>query len=100
MPSKAGPKADPLVSLFTAEWELPDAEAFQALRRGDCPPHLQQRAVEWLIRAAGTHDLSFRPGVDGDRLTAFAEGKRFVGMQVIKLINLNLDEIEKAKKNG
>jgi hypothetical protein len=31
-------------------------------------------------------DLSYRPGPDGDRDTIFAEGKRFVGQQVRKLL--------------
>jgi hypothetical protein len=31
-------------------------------------------------------DLSFRPGADGQRATDFAEGKRFVGMQLRKLM--------------
>ena len=35
-------------------------------------------------------DLSFRPGADGDRDTFFAEGKRFVGLQIRKLLRPEL----------
>lgn len=31
-------------------------------------------------------DISYRPGPDGDRETAFAEGRRFVGQQISKLL--------------
>lgn len=75
-------------------WETADVEAFQALQRGDCPPHLQKRALDWLIsKAAGTYDLSFAPG--DDRLTSFAEGRRFVGLQVVKLLALDTNKVRK-----
>lgn len=74
------------------EWEPADVEAFQALQRGDCPPHLQKRALEWLIRkAAATYELSFSPG--DDRLTSFAEGRRFVGLQVVKMLSLDTNKM-------
>lgn len=71
-----------------APWEPADATALQALRRGDCPPHLQQRALNFiLLNLCGIRDLSFRPGgEDGRRETDFAEGKRFVGLQIGKLL--------------
>ena len=73
-------------------WEKPDAAAFQALARGDCPPHLQQRALKFLIEdLCGTYDMSFRTE---DRSTVFAEGRRFVGLQVVKLLNLNLERLK------
>lgn len=71
-------------------FEAADIEALRALERGDCPAHLQKRALDWIIRkAAGTYELSFSP--DDERLTSFAEGRRFVGLQMIKLLNLNPD---------
>jgi hypothetical protein len=77
-------------------WDSADAEAFQALQRGDCPPHLQQRALNWLItKGAGAYDLSFAPA--DDRLTSFAEGRRFVGLQVIKLLKLDIDKLRKSE---
>ena len=58
------------------------AGAVQALIRGDCPEHLQQDFMGWLINdVCGTYDLSYRPG--SQRATDFAEGKRFVGLQLV-----------------
>lgn len=77
-------------------YEVADAEAFQALQRGDCPPHLQKRALDWIItKGAGAYDLSFAPG--DDRLTSFAEGRRFVGLQVVKLLALDTNKLRKTE---
>lgn len=76
-------------------YEPADIEAFQALQRGDCPAHLQKRALDWIIQqAAGTYNLSFSPG--DERLTSFAEGRRFVGLQIIKLLALNASAFRKT----
>lgn len=78
------------------KYEVADIQAFQALQRGDCPPHLQKRALDWLIqKAAGTYDLSFSPG--DDRLTSFAEGRRFVGLQVVKMLALDANKMGNTK---
>ena len=70
-----------------SDWEPADASALQALVRGDCPVHLQQRAMNFIVhKLCGTYDLSYRSGPDGERDTAFAEGKRWVGLQIVKLL--------------
>lgn len=77
------------------DYETADIEAFQALQRGDASPHLQKRALDWLInKAAATYDLSFSP--TDTRLTDFAEGRRFVGLQVVKLLSLDKEKLKKA----
>ena len=71
------------------EYEPADIGAIQAVARGTAEPHQQMRALRWIVEAAcGTYDLSFRP--ESDRDTAFAEGRRFVGLQIVKLSKLNL----------
>lgn len=70
-----------------AEYSVADVSAFQALERGEATSDQQRRVLEWLMAATGTFDLSYRP--ESDRDTAFAEGKRFVGLQVRKLLVLN-----------
>lgn len=83
------PKAEP--------WKPPhyadeDAGAIQALLRGEAMPHQQQRALAYIIETlCGTYDMSYRPS--GDRDTCFAEGKRFVGNQLVKLSKLNLSKM-------
>jgi hypothetical protein len=77
------------------QWDPADAGALQALARGEAAPHQQQRAVQFVVNAlCGTYDMSFRP--EGDRDTVFAEGRRFVGLQIVKLLNLNLSTLRKA----
>ncbi len=64
--------------------------ALQALARGEAQAHEQTKALDWIIKnCAGTYELSFRSDADGgDRETAFSEGRRFVGMQIVKIVNL------------
>ena len=85
------------------ETDPDDAEALKALVRGDASEEQQRRAVNWFItKAAGTYDLSFRSDAEGgDRETAFAEGRRFVGLQAVKLINMPGPVLaELRKKHG
>lgn len=63
--------------------------AIKALAAGNASEPQQKRALSWIINeVCGTYDLSYRPGADGDRDTAFAEGARFVGMQIVKQTKL------------
>lgn len=63
-------------------------EAVQALQRGEADAFQQRHALDWIIQqAAGTYEPSFRSDFDGgDRETAFAEGRRFVGLQLVKML--------------
>lgn len=83
-----------------APYEAADCAAFIALAQGSATPEQQKRALDWIIRgAAGTYDLSYRP--DSERATAFAEGKRFVGLQVVKLTQTStLAAVEKKAKEA
>src|SRR3989304_9366757 len=68
-----------------AKYDVADASAIQALVRGDATPDQQQRAVQWIVNeCSGYYDISYRPGEGGDRETAFAEGKRAGGAQIVK----------------
>jgi hypothetical protein len=72
-----------------AEWEPEDAYAVQAVMRGTASEDQQRRAMVFIVnQLCGTYDLSYRPS--GDRDTAFAEGKRFVGLQMVKFANINI----------
>jgi hypothetical protein len=80
-----------------SDWDLPDAAAIQALQRGDASADQQKRALKFIVNTlAGTYDGSFRPGPDGERVTSFAEGKRHVGLQLVKLANINLPAFRKT----
>lgn len=81
------------------EWEDADAYAIQRCIQGNADPADQRRAIDWIINAAcGTYDLSFRPGVQGDRDTSFAEGRRFVGLQIIKMSKINYQRMNEMKE--
>jgi hypothetical protein len=74
-------------------WEPADAQAIQAVVRGDATDYQQQRAMSFIVnKLCHTYDLSYRP-VPQD--TAFAEGRRFVGLQLVKLININAGLLKK-----
>ena len=80
-----------------AVYELADASAIQAMQRGDATPEQQQRALRWIIEnACGTYDMSYHPGEEGKRDTDFAEGKRFVGSQIVKMLKLNLSLLRRS----
>lgn len=70
-----------------------DAIAIKAMAQGEATADQQKRALEAIIyRIACSDDLSFRADDHGgDRESAFAEGKRYVGLQLKKLIHTNLD---------
>ena len=72
-----------------AKYDDMDTAAVKAIAAGVANEGQQKRFLDWVInQVCGTYDLSFRPGPDGTRETAFAEGKRHVGLQLIKHVNL------------
>lgn len=65
-----------------------EAAALRALQTGTATPEQQQAALICIVKKISEADgLSFRPGPGGDRDTAFAEGRRFVGLQIIRQLN-------------
>lgn len=74
-------------------YEPADASAMQALVRGDCPPHLQQRAINYIINGlCGTYDMQYRPGgTEAGRDTDFALGKAWVGQQIVRLLKVRVN---------
>lgn len=82
-------------------FDLADAGALQALLRGDASSDMQQRALRFVIESiAGTYEVSYRPGPEGQRDTDFAEGRRFVGLQIVKLLKLNLSVLKREENNN
>ena len=68
-----------------------DTGSIKAVANGRASEHQQMHAMRLIVEnIAGTYDQSFRPGaLDGQRASDFAEGRRFVGLQLVKLINLD-----------
>ena len=81
------------------DWSVnvPGVAAIKAIDRGDATPEQQRLALTTIIEGlCGYYDLSYRPGAEGERETAFAEGKRFVGAQLVKLTKLDVNRIKKV----
>lgn len=66
-----------------------DIVAMQALMEGKADADQQKRALDWIVNnVCKTYDMSYRP--DSDRDTAFAEGKRYCGNQIIHALKLKV----------
>jgi len=77
------------------EYEDADIGAFKSLVLGEATEEQQRRALKFIVEEiCKTYDLSYRP--DSERDSAFAEGKRFVGLQIVKLTKLNLSAMRKT----
>lgn len=89
-------KADPTKAWTPAAYVPADIAAIQALQRGEADPAQQMRVLSWLVNTVcGTYEPSFRPGADGERETCFAEGRRFVGLTLVKAMKLNLSTLRR-----
>lgn len=76
-----------------APYEIPDMSALQALEFGTATPEQQKRALNWVIvNACGTYDLEYRSDA---RDHAFASGRRFVGLQILKMLKLNVGKLKR-----
>lgn len=81
-----------------ADWDEDDAKALKALQLGNANDVQQKRALRWIIeRACMTYDEPFHP--DSERVTNFILGRRNVGLQIVKLLNVKLGALQKAE-NG
>ena len=88
------PKKDP--------WLPPDHDeaviyAFRAFVAGEANAGQQKLLADYLKYITGLDDLSYRPGSERD--SAFAEGKRFVGLELFKLLHPLLTPGQKPAKS-
>jgi len=81
---------------YPPQYELADISAIKGMAAGTATPEQQQRALKWIIEnACGTYELSYRPTSDRD--TSFAEGRRFVGLQIVKALHLDISKLKKGE---
>jgi len=73
------------------EYDINDIRAIQALAQGKASEQDQQRALDWIIKAASTYDEPFRPG--SSDVVNYMLGRRSVGLAIVKLIKLKPDVI-------
>ena len=93
------PKSKASAPWMPVKYRKADAAALQAMRRGEATPDQQLRALEYIVETiCDRNGMSFRPGgPEGARDTDFAEGRRFVGNQIVKLTNIPLNKIKEDK---
>lgn len=101
MTAKARTEPKPKQTWQPSDYEVADVGAVQALMRGDADEAQQKRALAYIINTlCGTYDVSYHPGgLDAQRNTDFAEGKRWVGLQLVKFTKINISALAR-KENG
>jgi hypothetical protein len=92
----AGPPPPPYLP---ADYDLADVAAVQAVATWTASAEQQQRAVKWIVEnVCETYGLGWHP--DGDHASSFVAGRRFVGLQIVKAVNINLSVLRKAEEHG
>ncbi len=88
-------------------WQLPrveDADIFavQALAKGIANDTQQKRALDYIVRAlCETDRMTFwSGGEDGRRATDFAEGKRWVGLQLRRIEKMRIVHGESSAESA
>jgi hypothetical protein len=73
--------------------------AIRSFASGTANEGQQRTAYEWIVGiAAGVNEMTFHPGgPEGDRASAFAEGRRFVGNQIRKMLSAEVLDRVKPK---
>jgi hypothetical protein len=83
-------------------WDNAIVSAIKNLGEGKARPDQQITAMNFIIEVlAGTYDLSFRPeDKGGSRETDFAEGRRFVGLQLRRVFSTPFETLTGKKTSG
>lgn len=77
------------------EYKKADVAAIQCVAAGTANEGQQVQAMKFIIENLGmTYDMTWFPGIEGVRDTDFANGRRFVGLQLVKLIKLKLGQLK------
>lgn len=88
-----------------ADYDRDTVYAIRALYEGKASEGQQQKALRWILdEVCRVRDLETRFGPDGDRQTVFAGGRRFVGQQILKMLDplviKALDAAEQKQTGG
>lgn len=69
-----------------------DVMAIKQVAEGVADAATQRRALGWIIAIARTRNETYYP--DSERDSCFAQGMRFVGLQVLRLVEMRGAELE------
>lgn len=76
---------------FECDYESGHVAAAKALMKGEARPDQQIEFMKWLVNNACLYnDVAWEP--DSDRTSSFEAGRRYVGVQVIKLTQIVIKE--------
>lgn len=96
---EAAKSQKPAKSRDAKKWRIPEwndrqVYALQALARGEATEYQQKDVLKFIVeKICGTYDETF--DLDSERVSAHYQGRRFVGLQIVKLISLNMAAINK-----
>lgn len=66
--------------------------AFKSLQKGTASPEQQKNAIDFLIKfGCRTYDTDWFPD---ERVSSFAAGRRYVGQQIVRFINLKIGKLK------
>lgn len=81
--------------LFDVQFSVADIHALQQVHRGEATPEQQKRLIAWILAdVARVKELGYHPT---DRDSAFASGRRFVGLKLAEFITTNLENLKKKE---
>lgn len=80
-----------------ALYDVATVEAMKAVAAGNASEGQQKRALAWIINSAAmTYDETMVPGMPD--VASYLQGRRNVGLQIVKLVNLPAEIMDKMKK--
>jgi len=80
----------PKESVYDTVYEKHHAAAIKALYNGSATPEQQKMALVWIVTNAARYNETTDRG-ERTHETSFANGRRFVGEVIVKLLNINLE---------
>ena len=88
-----------LMGALAATYDEADVAAVKAVADGNASPGQQKLALAWIVnKAARTYDEPFMPG-QAD-VSVHLMGRRNVGLQIMKLVNVPIKTLVKPKKEA
>jgi len=79
------------VAFRTEDLTIQEHRSIRSLAAGDAEPHQQKEAIAVILKKfSRANDLLYIPGTFDE--TAFLNGRAFVGQQLLKYINLPVNE--------
>ena len=86
-----------LPSTLPVVWADRDVQNLKALYENRLPPENGRQVFDFIIKnLCGHHEISMRFGEPD--ATAFNEGRRFVGVKMISMVALSLNQLHEAEK--